>query len=144
MKIDEFKKEYWFLSNYSPSLFKDDDGLEYPTVEHYFQSKKTKDLFEQTQIRLAPSPGEAKRLGRRCHLRTDWNDIKEDIMRQGVHYKFTQNPNLAKRLLATGDAELIEGNTWNDREWGVCDGIGANKLGKILMEEREKLKNDNS
>ncbi len=54
--------------------------------------------------------------------------------------KFTQHSDLGEQLLATGDAELIEGNTWNDTEWGICNGIGDNKLGKILMRIRKILK----
>lgn len=38
-----------------------------------------------------------------------------------------------------GDAELIEGNTWGDRIWGVCDGVGENRLGKILMRVRAEM-----
>lgn len=53
--------------------------------------------------------------------------------------KFSQNPDLADKLVATKDAELIEGNTWGDRIWGVCDGIGENRLGKILMRVRAEM-----
>ena len=49
------------------------------------------------------------------------------------------NPDLREKLVATGDAELIEGNHWNDTCWGVCKGIGQNNLGKILMEVRDML-----
>jgi len=52
-----------------------------------------------------------------------------------------KHKDLGDQLLATGDVELIEGNTWHDTEWGVCNGIGKNKLGKILMRIREILKN---
>ena len=41
--------------------------------------------------------------------------------------------------MATGDAELVEGNTWNDTYWGVCNGVGHNHLGKILMQVRQEL-----
>uniref|UniRef100_UPI00345E83CD NADAR domain-containing protein n=1 Tax=uncultured Duncaniella sp. TaxID=2768039 RepID=UPI00345E83CD len=51
------------------------------------------------------------------------------------------NPALAEKLIATGDAELVEGNYWHDTVWGVCDGVGENHLGKILMRVREELKN---
>ena len=44
------------------------------------------------------------------------------------------------KLLDTGDAILIEGNDWGDRYWGVCDGVGQNKLGLILMGLRKKMK----
>ncbi len=56
--------------------------------------------------------------------------------------KFTQNPDLLSKLLATGDAELIEGNTWGDRVWGVdlYRGAGENHLGKILMRIRDELR----
>ena len=45
----------------------------------------------------------------------------------------------------TGDAELIEGNTWHDNYWGVCscskcNGRGKNRLGKLLMKVREELR----
>ena len=55
--------------------------------------------------------------------------------------KFTQNPDLKKKLLATGDEHLEEGNTWGDTIWGTVDGVGENRLGKILMRVRDELKN---
>ena len=61
------------------------------------------------------------------------------LMYQICKAKFTQHADLAEQLLATGDAELIEGNTWGDRTWGVCDGIGENRLGKTLMFIRAQL-----
>jgi len=56
--------------------------------------------------------------------------------------KFLGNGDLRDQLLATGDAELVEGNTWGDTYWGVDSrsGKGENMLGKILMETREFLK----
>lgn len=56
--------------------------------------------------------------------------------------KFLQNPDLADKLVATGDAELIEGNTWGDTVWGVCNGSGENRLGEILMRVRSEIQND--
>ena len=53
--------------------------------------------------------------------------------------KFFQNEDLGQKLMNTGDAVLIEGNYWGDRYWGVCNGEGQNKLGKILMKIREEL-----
>ena len=85
------------------------------------------------------SGGQAKRLGKRVELRPDWEDVKIDIMRQVLKSKFTQNPELKAKLIATGDAELIEGNNWNDRFWGVCNGKGQNHLGRLLMELRAEL-----
>ena len=77
-------------------------------------------------------------MGRSVSLRPDWEDIKDDVMLEGLYRKFT-NDELAEWLLDTGDEELVEGNWWGDRYWGVCNGIGQNKLGKLLMKVREEL-----
>ena len=55
--------------------------------------------------------------------------------------KFRQNPDMAKELLATGDAIIIE-HTRNDAYWADGgDGSGKNKLGLLLMKVRKELKN---
>ena len=59
-----------------------------------------------------------------------------------VRSKFKQNKDLAKKLIETGDAYLEEGNWWGDKIWGVCNGEGENRFGKILMQVREELKNE--
>ena len=86
------------------------------------------------------NPSEAKRTGRKVKLRPDWEDVKINEMRNIVRAKFSQNPELAEKLIQTGDAHLEEGNTWGDRTWGTVNGSGQNLLGKILMEIRETLK----
>lgn len=50
------------------------------------------------------------------------------------------DPDLNAKLQETGDAELIEGNYWGDRFWGVCDGVGENHLGKLLMRVRSETR----
>jgi N-glycosidase YbiA len=140
--IDSFTTAagYGFLSNFHPSTIYV-NGKSYPTVEHAIQAHKTLDETSHDLIRRAKTPGEAKKLGRAVLLRPDWEEVKVDLMRDFVRKKF-ENPFLRPLLVATGDAELIEGNTWNDRFWGVCRGSGLNWLGKILMEIRgEILKN---
>ena len=47
---------------------------------------------------------------------------------------------LKRQLLETGAAELIEGNYWGDRYWGVCKGVGDNWLGKLLMTVRKEIR----
>ena len=90
-----------------------------------------------------PNPSEAKRLGRRVRLRSDWEQVKYDVMLDVVRAKFNQHPDLAQKLLATGDEELVEGNDWGDTYWGVCNGRGKNMLGKILMRVRAELRGEN-
>lgn len=60
-------------------------------------------------------------------------------MRALLMVKFAPATELAERLLATGDAQLVEGNTWGDTFWGVCDGVGENHLGRLHMWIRSML-----
>ena len=59
-----------------------------------------------------------------------------------LHLKFRQHPELGNLLIATGDAELIEGNIWRDTYWGVCNGVGKNRLGELLMQLRNELRQE--
>lgn len=61
-------------------------------------------------------------------------------MRTLVRLKF-EDPILREKLIATGDQELQEGNTWNDTFWGISlkTGKGRNELGKILEEIRKEV-----
>jgi ribA/ribD-fused uncharacterized protein len=137
-KIDSFVGEYRFLSNFAPSVI-EVDGFEYPTVEHAFQSLKTENPTEREIVRSARTPGQAKKLGRRVTLRPDWDTARIGVMKMLLEKKFA-NKVLRAELLATGDAELVEGNYWNDTFWGVCRGRGENNLGKLLMQVRSSIK----
>ena len=135
--IDKFEGRYAFLSNFfeAPVKF---HGLRFRNNEAAFQSMKTSDREQFVNLRA----NEAKRLGRKVKLREDWESVKDNIMYEIVVEKFKQNQDLKFKLLDTGDAELVEGNWWNDTYWGVCEGVGENKLGKILMKVREELRNE--
>lgn len=142
--IDEFEGKYAFLSNFYDSPIVDRlNGVVYPSVEHYFQAKKTVDMNEYIQIVHANTPGKAKRLGRECHLREDWEDVKEAVMEEGLRLKFA-DPELRRKLIDTYPNELVEGNHWHDNTWGDCrcakcrNRIGQNKLGKLLMKLRSE------
>jgi ribA/ribD-fused uncharacterized protein len=121
----------------------DSGGLELigcATVEHGFQACKALDPDQRRLIAAAPTPAQAKRLGRRASLRPDWEQVREDVMRMLLAQKFRLGEPLALRLLATGNAELTEGNRWGDRYWGVADGVGQNRLGQLLMQRRAELR----
>jgi ribA/ribD-fused uncharacterized protein len=137
-KIPEFQGPYRFLSNFYPATV-EFEGITYPTVEHAYQSAKTLDMNERKRIAALATPEEAKSEGRKLALRPDWETAKFDVMERCVRYKFTHNPELRQKLLETGDAILEEGNTWGDRVWGVYQGQGENRLGKILMKVRDEL-----
>lgn len=107
------------------------------TVEHHYQAAKTDDPEWAAKILNAPTPGQAKRLGRKAPMRPTWESEKVAVMLALLRVKFLW-PDLEQALLATGDAVLIEGNTWNDTFWGVCNGRGQNHLGRLLMQVREE------
>ena len=137
-RIDRFRGDYSFLSNFHRAPF-DWRGKTYETAEACFQAAKTRDSKEAERIRTAPSPAESKRLGRRVELRADWERVKDDVMHSILKAKFAV-PELRDALLATGDAELVEGNTWGDVYWGVCGGRGKNQLGRTLMRIRDDIR----
>lgn len=152
-RILEFKGKHRFLSNFYPAEVslpqvklkgKTFPVLVYPTVEHAYQAAKfpegDKDREFLAVFLPASRAGEAKRMGQEAPLPADWDSRKFDIMEYLLHQKFA-HPSLRQLLLDTGESELVEGNTWNDRIWGVDlkTGKGDNHLGKLLMKVRASL-----
>ncbi len=149
------REAFRFLSHFWPSPIML-DGETWPTVEHYYQAQKSDSIAYRNAIRAAVTPGRAKRLaaapdargwaGKQSWFRqngkqprADWQEAKLDIMRKADGAKFSQNPDLAALLLATGDAELIEDSP-SDPFWGTGrDGTGENWAGRVLMEIRARL-----
>ncbi len=147
---------FGFMSHFEPSPIAI-DGETWPTVEHYYQAHKSLDPEYRAAIRAAATPGEAKQLSARPDkdrlgaqrswfaatgkpVRADWAHVKLRIMRRADLAKYTQNPALAERLLATGEAELVEDSPYDDY-WGVgMDGGGLNWAGRVLMEVRQILR----
>src|SRR5277367_2332953 len=141
--ITAFKDNYRFLSNFylCPVSF---GGIMYRSAEHAYQASKTDLTNDRDAIRLAATPGQAKRLGKTVALRPHWEDLKKVIMLEIVLSKFMRNGDLKAMLFLTGDAALIEGNTWHDNYWGdcycgnagTCSLPGYNALGRILESVR--------
>lgn len=151
-KITDFMSdETRFLSNFYP--YKKDggkyehivkviyNGIEFDCVENAYQAAKFLNKTEQMAF-AKMSPYETKSFWENnSGFRSDWEQIKLSIMEDLVWQKFFNSDILKQKLLATEDAVLEEGNDWNDTFWGVCNGVGENHLGKILMNVRNKLKN---
>ena len=135
--INSFRNEYAFLSNFFPAPT-EYEGLLYSCAEGAYQAAKSMDLMERIKF-VTLNGAQAKKLGRSVKLREDWDNIKIGVMCEVVLNKFTRNPTLCLKLAKTGGAKLIEGNYWHDTFWGVCNGVGANHLGIILMEVRDLL-----
>jgi ribA/ribD-fused uncharacterized protein len=136
-----FKDEYDWLSNFYPASVKW-VNLMFPCVENAFVYAKLAgdpDLSEWEKIKEM-TPREAKKYGRQIELRPGWDSIKVKVMQQLVYDKFTRNPELQRKLMATGGAYIEETNWWKDTFWGVCNGKGKNTLGQIIMNTRERIR----
>jgi len=144
--IDSFDGEFRWLSNFSPHSVRlnitPNSHMIVPTVEHAFQASKTRITVERIAIAQATTPGRAKRAGRKVALRADWEDVKLAVMEELVQDKFDRHPDIRQKLIETGDVPLEEGNHWGDTFWGVCNGVGLNHLGRILMTVRRDLQHN--
>lgn len=139
--ISEFKDQYAWLSNfyplYNPIVV---EGISYPTVEHYYVAMKT--LNKRTRLRISKRPRKGlKAYGKTLVLRDDWEEIKLEVMAEGLRQKFYNNFLLKRKLIKTGDSHIQEGNYWNDKYWGKClkTGHGKNHLGRLLMTLRSEI-----
>ena len=143
-KIDSFKGKYYFLSNFytCPMVY---DGIQYQNSEAAFQAQKCQDRSLRERKYSTMSPNIAKREGRRERLPDGWDNMTTQVMHDVLLSKFSDE-RLKSMLLATGNAELIEGNNWHDNNWGNCNCSkcrcieGKNRLGKLLMKVRDELR----
>ena len=133
--------ELGYLASYSPHGFMK-DGVYWKTIEHYYQAQKFYDKEVQQLIIEAETPKQASAIGRNriYKLREDWEQVKNEIMYEAVLEKFLQHPNLAEKLMETGNEEIIE-DTKKENYWGCGPNRdGLNVYGKILCKVREELK----
>lgn len=137
-QITSFSGAYRWLSNFWPVEITREDGITYPSSEHAYVASKVITLSTRRWIASIETAGQVKRAGRTLVLRDDWEQVKRAEMLSILRLKF-QNPELADKLRATGNATLVEGNTWGDTYWGVCNGQGHNVLGQLLMLVRSEL-----
>lgn len=135
--VPAFRGKYAFLSNFHPCKIVY-EGIEYPSSEHAFMSGKTLDKQERAHIASLPTPAAAKKYGRSIKLRPDWEQVKFQVMEDVLRIKFSI-PELREKLLATKGYLIEELNWWNDTCWGICNGVGDNNLGKILMKIRDSI-----
>lgn len=154
---DESKGEYRYMSNDAEYPI-EIDGQKYPTVEHYFQAMKAKE-FEDNEmydkIIKIKTPKAAKAAGKKVKnfVTEVWEAKREGIMYKGVRAKFVQHPELRKKLLET-DKKVIGKADARNTFWAIGTGMesdkakfpskwrGQNKLGKILMDLRDTLKDE--
>lgn len=136
--VKGFFGEYRFLSNFHecPVYF---EGMLYPSSENAYQAAKCLTI-PMREAFVDISPKESKKLGRKLdqagQTRKNWSSIKFDVMRVILAEKFHRNLNLRRLLVETEKKYLEETNYWNDTYWGVCNGVGTNNLGILLMATR--------
>jgi len=136
----DIEEELGCTSSHSFSL----EGKEWPTVEHYYQALKFNDESYQEKIRLSESPQQAKKLGstRFKRRRRDWKKIKTTVMTRALYTKCRTYTHITEKLLDTHDTKLVE-NSQYDYYWGCGrDRRGENHYGKVLMNIRNKLKEE--
>lgn len=155
-----FFDRHRYLSNYHLHEV-EYEGITYPSNENAYHAAKiipgsTQPVsLDRFSFRVF-TPNEAKSKGRQVNLRNDWLNelpledqvtdsqgvlilqLRDKIMYDLNVTKF-QDPGLRSFLLSTGDLYLEETNWWKDDYWGVWEGKGLNKLGRILMLIRSKL-----
>lgn len=147
--ILKFEGRFRFLSNFYPCEI-EHQGIKYPSVEHFYVAMKVTDeqlingkyytpVDFREMIAKIKEPAIVKKIGSKVKIRKDWEEKKIEFMNWAVREKF-KKVELKQLLLDTGNMELIEGNSWNDTFWGVCNGKGHNHLGKILMTVRDELR----
>jgi ribA/ribD-fused uncharacterized protein len=140
--IKEFQGEYRWLSNFWPVEISY-KGRVFKSVEHaYMSEKNTSDVWKDF-CENEVDPKIVNKMSRIITLCPDWDEVKVDIMNQLTRVKY-QNQEFSEKLLKTGTQKLVEGNYWGDVFWGVDNetGEGQNLFGKILMEIREEIRND--
>ncbi len=129
---------YAWLSNFydSPIRWRQ---REYATAEHLYQAMKATNIEDHILVQSAPSPAHAKKAGRSIEMRPDWDMVRLDVMRGVLMLKFARTKVLAKWLLDTGTAPLVETSP-HDRYWGRTPTGGQNKLGQLLVARRSFIR----
>ena len=100
-------------------------GIEYRTVENFYQAMKTpKDDLETRRKIAAASPEEARAMGEQVKVRPDWPEIHLQVLETALRHKFAPGTRWHTKLRATGDTDIL-------------DGSKENQLGNLLMKLRD-------
>jgi ribA/ribD-fused uncharacterized protein len=142
-----YEQDFYVLSNFSAFAI-DWQGVRFPTTEHAYHYEKfrhPRDTLEligiRSRIANAMSAHSAFKIAEaeKARRRPDWDDVKVGVMREILRIKADTHEYVYRKLLATGDRELIE-DSWRDDFWGWGPNRdGQNMLGKLWMEVRAAL-----
>ena len=157
-KHDEepIQKTYSCFSQWYPSVFVV-DGVRYNCAEQYMMAEKARVFHDEEtwqKILSSSDPEPIKKLGRevRNFVPEIWDRQSAEVVLKGNLHKFGQNKELLDILLGTGKKTLVEASPY-DKIWGIGMTAeeadrhgyphawkGLNKLGFILMEVRDMLR----
>jgi ribA/ribD-fused uncharacterized protein len=132
------------------------DGVKYKSAEHAYQGIKAKTFGDEEafeKILKTKSAQSAKAAGKKVKDFKDetWKEKKDEVMKTVLRAKFTQNLELRKKLLDSGDKVIANADS-RDKYWGIGTSVnttmakdpakwkGENKLGKMLEELRTTIK----
>lgn len=136
-----YEHEFYVFSNFS-SFTLEWKGKLWPTSEQAYQAEKFNDEEMKEVVRTTRSAHEAFKYAEANSgkKRSNWDSIKLSVMKEILRAKVAQHPYVKKKLLESGDKELIE-DSWRDSYWGWGPNKdGENHLGKLWMEVRKELK----
>ncbi|WP_406446602.1 NADAR family protein [Streptomyces sp. NBC_01613] len=118
-------------------------GDVHPSVLHGYWALSTAEDTDRVRVRNAPTAREAHELGGRAARRDDWPAVRLAVMAGLLRAKFTQHPDLAQILLATGDAAISYTGGWESPYWtDAFDDRGRNWMGRLLELTRAELLTD--
>lgn len=144
IRFYETSDEYGCFSNFSPHPIRL-KGKTWPTSEHYFQAQKFAGTPLEEDIRKTKKVSIVFRKGRKNKKHKPvrgWDNKRDQVMREALRAKFTQHADLRAILLGTGERKIVE-HTERDSYWGDGgNGTGKNRLGQLLMELREHLREE--
>jgi ribA/ribD-fused uncharacterized protein len=113
-----------------------------PTLEHLFQMSKTINREQQLKIKEAHTPLQARRLGSKVDLISNWDEKRVPVMKSLLEDKFSQHFDLRLKLLVTNGFKLVNESPLNEPYWATKNGNGENMLGKLLEEVRGRIIRD--
>ena len=130
------QKNYPELGNFWVCEFQI-DGKTWYSTEQYFQAMKFLDEEYQEKIRGEMDGMECWYLGqtRDVRCRSDWEDIKVEVMRRANYEKFKQNKNL-KDILVSTEGEIHSHST---DVWTLQNKIILQELRRYFKHEEKQV-----
>jgi ribA/ribD-fused uncharacterized protein len=139
-----YEQEFYCLSNFSAFTLLHEGHLFYTSEAAYQWSKFPEHYHIQNAVLRAPSAHEAFKIAEaNAHsCREDWMAVRASVMLDILREKAAQHEYVRRKLLQTGDRELVE-DSWRDNFWGWGpEKRGFNMLGKLWMQVRDELRED--